>query len=77
MRMIWYRMSVGRRVIVLVVATLIITSLGITAIGWLTAPHGSDAFNAGMTWGRLLAQLGAGIALIALLAIASRPKKRN
>lgn len=77
MKMIWYRMSIARRVVVLTVAALVLAGLVVTGISWLTVPHGSDAFNTGMSWGRLLAQLGAGIGLVALLTIASRPKKRN
>ena len=77
MMQLWHRMGTGRRVLVLVIAALLVAGLAVSAVTWVAAPHGSEAFNAGFAWGRLLLQLAAGIGLVALLVIASRPKKRG
>ncbi|WP_269938117.1 hypothetical protein [Arthrobacter sp. HY1533] len=74
---LWHRMGAGRRVLVLIIAALLVAGLAVSAMTWVATPHGSDAFNAGFAWGRILLQLAAATGIVGLLVIVSRPKKRR
>ncbi len=77
MRSIWHRTGNGRRVLVFIVAALLLAGAAATAVAWFGTVHGSDAFNTAMAWGRILLQLSAGTALVAVLVIYTRPKRRD
>ena len=54
MMALWHRMGTGRRVLVLIIGSLLVAGMAVSAVTWVATPHGSDAFNAGFAWGRLL-----------------------
>lgn len=75
MKSLWYRSSIGVRIIAGVVAALLIAGLAIAAVTWLGTDHGSDAFNHGFALSRLILQISAAVGIISVLAIFSRRNK--